>query len=266
MIYWSYFKVLILSGVFSFSFVFRYSLIIFISHISPYNKTYSHTLSAIPDLGAEKKNSVMSPKNRKLVAYHEAGHAIVGLFTPGSMPIHKATIMPRGSALGMVSRLPEDDLLLESRKKLLADLDIAMGGRCAEELIFGKEEITSGASSDIAAASQQARNMVTRYGMGSQAVGHVLFEGHKYEQYSSQTRQAIEEDVRKLIDEAHVRAMNLLKTHRVELERLALALLEYETLNKDEIDVVVKGGHPNRDPLDESAHTMDKRQRTLVSS
>ena len=172
------------------------------------------------------------------------------------MPIHKATIMPRGAALGMVAQLPEDDRILESRKKMLADLDVSMGGRCAEELIFGKDEITSGASSDINNATYVARNMVLRYGM-STAVGHVAFEANNYEQFSSETRHLIEEEVRRLIEDAHRRAMEVLKTRRVELERLAQALLEYETLSREEIDVVVKGGKPQRDPLDQSAHSSE---------
>ena len=202
----------------------------------------------------------MSEHSRKIIAYHESGHALVALFTPGAMPIHKATIIPRGGALGMVSQLPEDDMILEPRKRMVANMDVCMGGRCSEELIFGADEITGGASSDIQQATEQARIMVQKYGM-SAAVGHVRFENREYSQYSTKTRETIEEEVRKMIDEAYKRAMTILKTHRVELDRLANALLEYETLSREEIEVVIKGGKPKRNPLDESAHTLDQRRK-----
>lgn len=203
--------------------------------------------------GAEKKNSVMSEKNRRLVAYHESGHALVALYTPGSMPIHKATIMPRGGSLGMVARIPEDDMLLESRKSMIANVDVAFGGRCAEQLVFGSDEITGGASNDIQQATEQARAMVQKFGM-SASVGHVRFETQDYSRFSPKTRETIESEVKRITDEGYARAMNILKSRRVELERLATALLEYETLTREEIETVIKGEPLKRDPLRESAH------------
>ena len=125
-------------------------------------------------MGAERKSMVMSEEEKKLTAYHEAGHALVSLNQPASDPIHKATIIPRGRALGMVMRLPERDVLSVTKEKLKADLVVAMGGRVAEEIIFGREKITSGASSDIKMATQMARAMTTQYGM-SDALGPLAY-------------------------------------------------------------------------------------------
>jgi ATP-dependent metalloprotease len=214
--------------------------------------------------GAERKNAVISEKNRKMVAYHEAGHALVAIYTPGAMSIHKATIMPRGPALGMVSQLPDGDELNWTRKQLLARLDVAMGGRCSEELIFGAEEISSGASSDINSATNVARSMVTKFGMGSSTIGPVMFEKDDYYTVSSQTRQAIEGEVKKMLDDAYIRAMNILKTKSVELDRLAKALLEYETLNKDEIELVIQGKPLPRTPEGNGDGSRDESARRLA--
>jgi ATP-dependent metalloprotease len=155
-------------------------------------------------MGAERKSAVISEETRRLTAYHEGGHALVAAFTPGAHPVHKATIVPRGNALGMVMQLPEKDEVSVSRKQLLAKLDVAMGGRVAEELIFGEGEVTTGASSDLAAATRLARDMVTKYGMSS-AVG---LTSQNYNDdgrsISSETRAAIETEVRKSTQFAHI--------------------------------------------------------------
>jgi ATP-dependent metalloprotease len=190
-------------------------------------------------MGPERKSAVIEEKNRKLVAYHEGGHAIVALYTPGALPIHKATIMPRGSALGMVSMLSEKDELSWSRKQLMARLDVAMGGRVAEELVFGHENVTSGAASDLETATKIARAMVTRFGM-TDKVGPVA-HGDKHEPVSPATQALIDEEIKRLLKESRERAVTMLKQYSVEHKRLAEALLKYETLSVDEIKVVVSG-------------------------
>jgi ATP-dependent metalloprotease len=183
-------------------------------------------------MGTERKSAVISEENRRLTAYHEGGHALVALFTDGALPIHKATIVPRGPALGMVMQLPEKDQTSISRKQLLARLDVAMGGRVAEELIFGEAEVTTGASSDLQHATRLARDMVTKYGM-SKKVGNIA---HDYEEnqgliISSETRQMIEDETRVLVEDAYKRAEDLVKKHEKELHALAKALLTQETLS-----------------------------------
>jgi ATP-dependent metalloprotease len=189
-------------------------------------------------MGPERKSAVIEQKNREIVAYHEGGHAIVALYTPGALPIHKATIVPRGPALGMVVQLPEKDELSWSKKQLLARLDVAMGGRVAEEMIFGKDNITSGASSDVQSATKIARAMVTKYGM-SEVVGPIAVGDN--DKLSPETSLQIENEIRTLLKESYERARNILTTHSKEHRRLAEALLKYETLQLDEIKVVVDG-------------------------
>lgn len=207
-------------------------------------------------MGAEKKNAVISERNRKIVAYHEAGHAIMALFTPGANTIHKATIMPRGQALGMVSQLPQEDEMEWTKKQLVASLDVCMGGRVSEEYFFGAEEITGGASSDLEKATRIARSMVMRLGMGSQEVGQVMMAKNQedYAALSSETRLAIEKDVKRLLDDSYSRTGKLLKEKKHELEMLAEALLTHETLSRTEIETIVAGGSLNK-PLDPSSPT-----------
>ncbi|XP_065882327.1 ATP-dependent zinc metalloprotease YME1L1-like [Dysidea avara] len=195
-------------------------------------------------MGAERKNAVIAEENRRLVAYHEAGHAVVALWTPGAMKVYKATIVPRGSALGMVAQLPEKDELHWSRKQLLARMDVAMGGRVAEEMVFGAENVTSGASSDVEVASRLARTMITRYAM-SDVVGPVA--PMEDEKTSPEMSNLIEQEVKRFTKEAYERAKHVLQTHTVEHKRLAEALLKYETLDLEEIKLVVQGK-----PLDRS--------------
>ncbi len=207
-------------------------------------------------MGVERKSMKMDEEERKLTAYHEAGHAIVGNYAPGCDPIHKATIIPRGRALGMVMRLPEKDRYSLTRQKMKSDMAMAMGGRVAEELIFGHDKVTSGASSDIQYVTSMARNMVKKWGM-SEEVGAVFYgEGEenpflgyslgKKESVSEDTLKKIDEEVKKLIGEAHAFATMILNQHIEKLHLLGAALLEYETLNGDEIKIIMEGGKIDR--------------------
>jgi cell division protease FtsH len=198
-------------------------------------------------MGAERKSMVMQKSEKELTAYHESGHAITAINCPNSDPIHKATIIPRGRALGLVMRLPETDRFSITRAKLHDDLIVAMGGRAAEELIFGYEKVTTGASSDIAQATNMARNMVTRWGL-SDKVGTIDYsedEGSRFyaanKVYSEETGKIIDEEVRRIIDEALVKAKKILVEKKSDLEKLAQALLEYETLSGDEIKDLLAG-------------------------
>ncbi|KAL8519206.1 hypothetical protein ACS0TY_010228 [Phlomoides rotata] len=181
-------------------------------------------------MGTERKTMFLSEESKKLTAYHESGHAIVALNTEGAHPIHKATIMPRGSALGMVTQLPSDDETSISKKQLLARLDVCMGGRVAEELIFGKDYVTTGASSDLSTATELAHYMVSTCGM-SDEIGPV----HVKERPGSEMQLRIDAEVVKLLRDAYNRVKALLKKHEKALHALANALLEYETLNAEEI-------------------------------
>ncbi len=214
-------------------------------------------------MGVERKSMVMSDEEKKLTAYHEGGHAIVSLHVEGSDPIHKATIIPRGRALGMVMRLPESDKLSITRQKLHADMAVAMGGRVAEELIFGYDKVTSGASSDIKQATRMARAMVTEWGM-SDKVGPIFcggnedaepFLGATYGQsrnHSHDTAAVIDAEIKAFVEGGYKRATDILKKHIKDLHKLAEALLEYETLTGDEIKTLLAEGKIDR-PVMESA-------------
>ncbi|GAA3897211.1 ATP-dependent zinc metalloprotease FtsH [Sphingomonas limnosediminicola] len=202
-------------------------------------------------MGTERRSMVMTEDEKRMTAYHEAGHAIVALHEPASDPIHKATIIPRGRALGMVMRLPERDSYSYHRDKMYANLAVAMGGRVAEEVIFGYDKVSSGASSDIQYATQLARDMVTRWGM-SDALGPLqyaepdeeVFLGYsvnRTRQMSNETAQAIDNEIRKVVEDGYARAKHLLDEHRAQLETLAQALLEFETLSGDEIKKLMAG-------------------------
>ena len=207
-------------------------------------------------MGSERRSMVMTDDEKKLTAYHEAGHAVVALHSPASDPIHKATIIPRGRALGMVMRLPEGDRISMAIDKLLADLRVACGGRIAEEQIFGAEKVTTGASSDIRMVTDVARRMVTEWGM-SDKLGFLAYSGDEQEVFlgrsvtqsknvSDATASVIDGEVRRIVDEAYKDAVSILKKHSKELELLAQGLLEYETLNGEEIKIIVEGGTLSR--------------------
>jgi cell division protease FtsH len=186
-----------------------------------------------------------------LTAYHEAGHALVGISVPGNDPVHKATIIPRGRALGMVQYLPERDRYSMSFEQMKARIAMAMGGRVAEELKFGKEKVTSGAQSDIEHATKIARAMVTQYGL-SEKLGPIAYaedEGEVFlgqsiartKSISSDTAKLIEEEIRRFVTEGHGRARQVLTDRNADWERLAQALLEYETLTGEEINSILRG-------------------------
>ncbi len=217
-------------------------------------------------MGAERKSMVMTENEKKLTAYHEAGHAIVALHEKESDPIHKATIIPRGRALGLVMRLPEGDRISMSKAKLKADLSVAMGGRIAEEMIFGEEQVTTGASSDIQIATDTARRMVTEWGM-SDKLGPLRYAADEQELYlgggrggskgmSDNTADLVDSETRGIVETAYDRAKDILTKNIDELHTLAKALLEYELLSGDEIKDILKGktiirdDEPEDDPKD----------------
>ena len=212
-------------------------------------------------MGAERRSLAMSEEEKKLTAFHEAGHAIIAITVEGSDPIHKATIIPRGRALGMVMRLPERDQLSLTRQKMKSDLAVAFGGRLAEELVFGHDKVTTGAQSDIEQATRMARAMVTRFGM-SDALGPLayaenqeeVFLGHsvsRTQNISEATAQKIDSEIKLIIDEAYTRAKTILTERSNDLNLLARGLLEYETLTGDEIIALLKGIPPVRTPYEE---------------
>ncbi len=195
-------------------------------------------------MGAERRSLTMSDEERSNTAYHEAGHAIVSHYTPASDPIHKATIIPRGRALGMVMRLPERDSISESREKMLADLRVAMGGRIAEEMIFGYENVTTGAASDIRMATDIARYMIMKCGF-SDKLGFQNFSSAEDKSHSSKTAELIDAEVKVLLDTCYKESKDLLKKHLNNLHLLAAALLEHETLSGSEIASLLEKGAVN---------------------
>eukprot|EP00730_Choanoeca_flexa_P012667 TRINITY_DN4503_c0_g1_i2.p1 TRINITY_DN4503_c0_g1~~TRINITY_DN4503_c0_g1_i2.p1 ORF type:complete len:724 (+),score=203.51 TRINITY_DN4503_c0_g1_i2:112-2283(+) len=189
-------------------------------------------------MGAERKQAVITEKDKSVTAYHEGGHALCALYAKGAVPVYKATIVPRGNALGMVTQLPEDDTNSLTREQMMARMVVAMGGRAAEEKIFGYDQVTSGASSDVEQATKMARTMVTKYAM-SDKVGPMMFEDE--DKISDSTRAVIEAETKKLLDEAMRRAVEILTKHEREHHRLAKALLEHETLTAEQMRMVIKG-------------------------
>ncbi|MEJ0010348.1 MAG: ATP-dependent zinc metalloprotease FtsH [Alphaproteobacteria bacterium] len=203
-------------------------------------------------MGVERKSMVMSEEEKRMTAFHEAGHAVVSLHYPASDPIHKATIIPRGRALGMVMRLPETDKISYKREKMYADLAVAMGGRAAEELVFGHDQVSSGASSDIQYATKLVRAMVAEWGL-SDKLGPIYYSqtdhgepflgasiGHTHTT-SEATASAIDAEVHRIVTDSHLAAKKILTDHRDELDIVALALLEYETLSGEEIKALIRG-------------------------
>ena len=218
-------------------------------------------------MGAERRSMVMTEDEKKLTAYHEAGHALVGLKVPKYDPLHKVTIIPRGRALGITMSLPERDRLSYSKLELESKLAVMYGGRVAEELVFGKENVTTGAGNDIQQATSWARRMVAEFGF-SDKLGRLrysdneeeIFLGHsvtRQKNVSDKTAALIDEEVRRLIDEAEKTARVILTKDRKELEIIAKALLEYETLTGDEVNALLRGEsiiRPEDEPPGESGH------------
>ena len=224
-------------------------------------------------MGPERRSMVMTDEEKRLTAYHESGHALVAVHCPASDPVHKATIIPRGRALGMVMRLPEGDRISVSREKLEADIAVAMGGRIAEELTFGPEKVTTGAASDIQMATNLARVMVTQYGM-SDKLGPLtyaeneqeIFLGHSVTQtkhVSESTAALIDAEVRRIVDEGYARALKIIEDHTDELNTLAEALLEYETLTGEDIEALFKGEEIVR-PSEPASSPEDAGHRSSV--
>ncbi len=202
-------------------------------------------------MGAERRSMVMTEKEKRLTAYHETGHALVGMHMPEHDPLHKVTIIPRGRALGVTMSLPEQDRFSYTRTQLKSQLASLFGGRVAEEIIFGKEQVTTGASNDIERATDLARRMITEFGM-NETLGAVrynaneeeVFLGHsvaRQQNVSEETARRIDDEVRKLIDWAENKAREILSTHLEDLHKVAKALLEYETLTGDEVKALLRG-------------------------
>ncbi|MEX0935896.1 MAG: ATP-dependent zinc metalloprotease FtsH [Gemmatimonadota bacterium] len=202
-------------------------------------------------LGTERRSMVLTEKERKLTAYHEAGHAVLGLRIPGLDPIHKVTIVPRGRALGITASLPEEDRHSYTRDWLQGQLCMLFGGRVAEEMIFGPDKVTTGAGNDIERATAMARRMVTRFGMsdlvGLMAIGeadHEVFLGREITQRNSvseHTAQLVDQEVKRTLDEAHERARTVLEQEKELLESIAQALLDRETLDRDQVQLLAQG-------------------------
>ncbi len=212
-------------------------------------------------MGAERRSMVMSEEEKRLTAYHEAGHALVSLNMPKTDPLHKVTIIPRGRALGVTMSLPERDQLSLSETQLTSKLAVMYGGRIAEEIVFGKENITTGAGNDIQQATNMARRMVTEYGF-SDKLGRLryadneeeVFLGHsvaRQKHVSDATAAIIDQEVRRLIDEAETAARKILEDSRDDLDTIANGLLEYETLSGDEVDALLRGEEVVRTEYDD---------------
>ncbi len=213
-------------------------------------------------MGPERRSMVMTDEEKKLTAYHEAGHALVALYVPKHDPLHKVTIIPRGRSLGVTLTLPERDRYSNSKVELESRLAMMFGGRVAEEIVFGPENVTTGAGDDIKQATALARRMVTEFGF-SEKLGPLryaeneeeIFLGHSVTQrknVSDATAKLIDEEIRRLIDEAGATARTILEEHRDELETLGEALLEYETLTGDEVKAVIRGESIVRPEEDEA--------------
>ncbi|MDJ0983143.1 MAG: ATP-dependent zinc metalloprotease FtsH [Kiloniellales bacterium] len=207
-------------------------------------------------MGTERRSMVMSEEEKELTAYHEAGHALVGLYVPGNDPLHKVTIIPRGRALGVTMNLPERDRLTFKKSEIEAKLAMMYGGRVAEELIYGNENVTTGAGNDIQQATNWARRMVTEWGMSGKLgplrynndqeevfLGHSVARSHNI---SGDTAKIIDQEIRRLIDEAESLARKVLTEHMDELHLLAKGLLEYESLSGNEVDTIIKGQELDR--------------------
>jgi cell division protease FtsH len=226
-------------------------------------------------MGVERRSMVMTDDEKRLTAYHEAGHALVGLLVAGNDPLHKVTIIPRGRALGVTMNLPERDRYALRLSEIKARLAMMFGGRVAEEIIFGSDNVTTGASNDIKQATDMARRMVTEFGF-SEKLGPLrysdnqeeIFLGHSVTQQkhvSDATARLIDEEVRRIIDEAEQQARAILENHREVLDRLAEALLEYETLTGEEVRALLRGEPIIRPEFDDE-HKDSSRRSSVPSS
>lgn len=223
-------------------------------------------------MGAERRSMVMSEDEKRLTAYHEAGHALVSLHCPPCDPIHKATIVPRGRALGLVMSLPEGDRHSHTREYIEARLTMAMGGRIAEEVIFGREKVTTGASQDIKVATDSARRMVTEWGMSDKlgplayaAQDGEVFLGHSvatHKNIAEETAREVDLEVRRIVEECYQRAYTIITEHRDQLERIAQGLLEYETLSGKEVRALMNDEPLSRD--EDGANTESTVRRSSV--
>jgi cell division protease FtsH len=221
-------------------------------------------------MGTERRSMVMSDDEKRLTAYHESGHAIVGRLVPEHDPVHKVSIIPRGRALGVTLFLPEDDRFSYSKQRLESSISALFGGRVAEELIFGPESVTTGAQNDIHRATDIARNMVTKWGL-SDRLGPLtyseeeqeVFLGHSVTQHknvSDETTHLIDEEVRRIIEGNYQRANQLLTDNMDKLHAMAEALIKYETIDADQIDDIMAGRTP-RPPKDWSEDEPSRARR-----
>ncbi len=226
-------------------------------------------------MGSERRSMVMTEHEKRLTAYHEAGHALVGLFVPGNDPLHKVTIIPRGRALGVTMNLPERDRYSFKKAEIEAKLAMMFGGRVAEEIIFGSDNVTTGASNDIQQATELARRMVTEWGM-SETLGRLRYSDNEDEIFlgrsiartrnvSEDTTRLIDAEVRRIIEDAEARARQVLSEHREDLDRLAGALLEFETLNGDEVQGLLRGEPVVRKDGDGAADQTPGRRSSVPS-
>jgi cell division protease FtsH len=227
-------------------------------------------------MGAERRSLVMSDDEKRMTAYHEGGHAICSITLPECDPVHKATIIPRGRALGMVMSLPEGDRYSTSKLKLKQQLIMAMGGRAAEEIVFGPDKVSNGASGDIKMATDMSRRMITEWGMSEKLGmisygdnGQEVFLGHSVTQnknVSEATAREIDNEIKTMIDHAYSEANRILTERRADLESLAQGLLEYETLSGDEIQAVLRGEKITRKVNDDPMPPADTRRGSVPSS
>ena len=227
-------------------------------------------------MGAERRSMVMSEKEKLNTAYHEAGHAIVGRLMPEHDPVYKVSIIPRGRALGVTMFLPEEDRYSHSRRHIVSQITSLFGGRVAEEMTLGKEGITTGASNDIQRATEIARNMVTKWGL-SDAMGPLMYDEGGEEVFlgrtaaqpakamSDETALAIDKEVRAIVDECYEKARDLLEEHRSKMEMMAEALMQYETIDSEQIDAIMEGRKPNP-PSDWSDGSSDSPSDPEASS
>ncbi|MBS0358858.1 MAG: ATP-dependent zinc metalloprotease FtsH [Proteobacteria bacterium] len=225
-------------------------------------------------MGAERKSMVMSEQEKKLTAYHESGHAIVGLHVPEHDPVYKVTIIPRGRALGVTMFLPEEDRYSHSMRRLESQLSSLFGGRVAEELIFGKEGVTTGASNDIQRATEIARNMVTQWGL-SPVLGPLTYgeeEGevflgrsfNRHKEVSDATSLVIDKEIRAIIDRNYARAKKIIEENTDKLHLMAEALIKYETIDSDQLEDIMSGRTPRapRDWEDDESHSHSQKTKS----